>query len=74
MYKAKALQQIEIAQGEWEETWGSEFAEEHGAHVNGLLDLAHEAFERDDWTGAWMWAGNAIGFIRERLAPQPAIA
>ena len=64
----KARQMIEIATDEWTETWGSDFADENRERVSDMLDRAHGCLERADWTGAWLWAGNALGFIRERLA------
>lgn len=27
------------------------------------LDLARDCFDREDWTGAWLGAGAALGFL-----------
>ena len=42
--------------------------------VEELLDLSAQAMDREDFTGAWLWAGNALAYIRERIAPLPATA
>lgn len=72
MTAAKAAELIDDATNAWEDVLDEDCCQDDVNRVEELLDLAAESMERADWTGAWLWAGNALGYIRERLAPPPA--
>lgn len=75
MTSAKAIETMDRATDLWEDVDAAEVCQEDINRVEEMLDLSAEAFDREDWTGAWMWAGNAIGYIRERIRDcQPVTA
>lgn len=75
MYKLKAIEVMDRAADLWGDVDPAEVCQEDINRVEELLDLSAQAFDREDWTGAWLWAGNAIGYIRERIRDcQPATA
>lgn len=74
MTESRAAEIMDKAAETWEDVLDEDVTQEDVNRVEELLDLSAEAFERQDWTGAWMWAGNALAYIRERVAPLPATA
>lgn len=75
MTSAKAIEMMDRAADLWEDVDAAEVCQEDINRVEELLDLSAQAFDREDWTGAWLWAGTALGYIQERIRDcQPAAA
>jgi hypothetical protein len=70
----KAIEIIDDTVDLWYDTLDGDTEQADVDRVEELLDLSVESFDREDWTGAWLWAGNALAYIRERLTPLPATA
>lgn len=72
--EAKATLILNDACDTWDDVTAQRTTQDDVNRVEELLDLSSQAMDREDWTGAWMWAGNALAYIRERIAPLPATA
>lgn len=72
--QSKAMEILDDACDLWDEVEEEDVTQEQVNHVAELLDLAGQGIERADWVGAWLWAGTAIAFIRERVIPLPVTA
>jgi hypothetical protein len=69
---AKAALILDDACDTWDDLLDHHVTQDDVNRVEELLDLSSQAMDREDFTGAWLWAGNALAYIRERIAPLPA--
>lgn len=72
--QTSAVELLDDACDAWDEVEDDDVTQDDVNRVEEMLHLSSQAMDRDDFTGAWLWAGNALGYIRERLEPLPATA